>query len=41
MHSTIKQSYLAPSATHTGVAVTTLGIATLSGEPAAGLHVGG
>ena len=41
MHSKIKQRYLAPSVTHTGVAVATLGIASQSGEPFAGLHVGG
>ena len=41
MHSMIKQSYIAPSATHTGVAVATLGVAFLAGEPVAGLHVGG
>ncbi len=38
MHSTIKQSYLAPSATHTTIAVVTLGTASQSGEPVAGLH---
>ena len=39
MHSTIKQGYVAPSAMQTGVAVVTLGTATQSGEPVAGLHV--
>jgi hypothetical protein len=38
MHSTIKQGYVAPSATHTGVAVVTLGTASRAGEPVAGLH---
>jgi hypothetical protein len=38
MQSTTKQSYVAPSAMHTGVAMVTLGTATLSGEPAAGFH---
>jgi hypothetical protein len=39
MHSTIKQCYVVPSATHTGVAAVTLGTASRSGEPLAGFHV--
>ena len=39
MHSTIKQSYVAPSAMHAGVAIVTLGTASLSGEPVAGYHI--
>jgi hypothetical protein len=39
MHSTIKQSYVAPSAMHTGVAAVTLGTITKAGEPAAGFHI--
>jgi hypothetical protein len=39
MHSTIKQGYVAPSATHTGVTAVTLGTLTQAGEPAAGYHV--
>jgi hypothetical protein len=38
MHSTIKQGYVAPSATHTAVAAVTLGTVTKAGEPAAGYH---
>jgi hypothetical protein len=38
MHSTIKQGYVAPSATHTGVAAVTLGTLTKAGEPVAGYH---
>jgi hypothetical protein len=38
MHNTIKQGYVAPSATHTGVAAVTLGTVFRAGEPVAGLH---
>ena len=38
MHSTIKQSYVAPSATKSVVAVVTLGTVSLAGEPIAGYH---
>jgi hypothetical protein len=38
MQSTIKQGYVAPSATHTAVATVTLGTVSKSGEPAAGYH---
>jgi hypothetical protein len=41
MHSTIKQGYIAPSATHTGVVAVTLGINSLAGEPVAGYHLQG
>jgi hypothetical protein len=39
MHSTIKQSYVAPSATQIGVAFVTLGTNSLAGEPMAGYHI--
>jgi hypothetical protein len=38
MHSTIKQGYVAPSATKNVVAAVTLGTVGLSGEPVAGYH---
>ena len=39
MHSTIKKSYVAPSAMQTGVAAVTLGTVTHAGEPLAGFHI--
>jgi hypothetical protein len=39
MHSTIKQGYVAPIATQTGVSSLTLGTPTLAGEPSAGYHL--
>jgi hypothetical protein len=39
MQSTIKQGYVAPSATHTGVAAATLGTVSKAGEPVAGYHI--